>query len=181
MIDSFGIMAIQGIGQPHAVTGGVAEALICTAAGIFVAVMTLIPYNYFLTRTEIVTESIETLRHADRTCLTRSDGGVALMRLPAAVKKKARIEIIPMIDTMFFLLVFFMIATLSMTLQKGMPVNLPTASSTTDDLPEQVTLSISKNGDVHFNKDPVTLEELEARLDGLLLLWGGTRGGDQRR
>lgn len=65
MIDSFGIMAIQGIGQPHAVTGGVAEALICTAAGIFVAVMTLIPYNYFLTRTEIVTDSIE--RYATQT------------------------------------------------------------------------------------------------------------------
>lgn len=90
------------------------------------------------------------------------------MKLPASTRKKARIEIIPMIDTMFFLLVFFMIATLSMTLQKGMPVNLPKASSTTDDLPEQVTLSISKNGDVFFNKDPVTLEELEARLDGLL-------------
>ena len=65
------------------------------------------------------------------------------MKLPAAARKKARIEIIPMIDTMFFLLVFFMIATLSMTLQKGMPVNLPKASSTTDDLPEQVTISIS--------------------------------------
>lgn len=90
------------------------------------------------------------------------------MKLPAAARKKARIEIIPMIDTMFFLLVFFMIATLSMTLQKGMPVNLPKASSTTDDLPEQVTISISENGAVHFNKDPVTLEELEARLDGLL-------------
>ncbi len=59
MIDSFGIMAIQGIGQPHAVTGGVAEALICTAAGIFVAVTTLIPYNYFLARTERLTEQIE--------------------------------------------------------------------------------------------------------------------------
>ncbi len=59
MIDSFGIMAIQGIGQPHAVTGGVAEALICTAAGIFVAVMTLIPYNYFLARTERLTEHVE--------------------------------------------------------------------------------------------------------------------------
>ncbi len=59
MIDSFGIMAIQGIGQPHAVTGGVAEALICTAAGIFVAVMTLLPYNYFLSRTERLTEHIE--------------------------------------------------------------------------------------------------------------------------
>ena len=59
MIDSFGIMAIQGIGQPHAVTGGVAEALICTAGGIFVAVMTLVPYNYFLTRTDRLIEQIE--------------------------------------------------------------------------------------------------------------------------
>ena len=59
MIDSFGIMADQGIGQPHAVTGGVAEALICTAAGIFVAVIALVPYNYFLSRIEQQTELIE--------------------------------------------------------------------------------------------------------------------------
>ncbi len=90
------------------------------------------------------------------------------MKISAAAKRKARIEIIPMIDTMFFLLVFFMIATLSMTLQKGMPVNLPKASSTTDDLPEQVTLTISENGDLFFNKEAVTLSELEPRLQGLL-------------
>lgn len=59
MIDSFGIMADQGIGQPHAVTGGVAEALICTAAGIFVAVIALVPYNYFLSCIEEQTELIE--------------------------------------------------------------------------------------------------------------------------
>ena len=59
MIDSFGIMAESGLGQPHAVTGGVAEALVCTAAGIFVAVTTLIPYNYFLTRVEQESERIE--------------------------------------------------------------------------------------------------------------------------
>ncbi|MDA0737364.1 MAG: MotA/TolQ/ExbB proton channel family protein [Nitrospirae bacterium] len=59
MIDSFGVMADQGIGQPHAVTGGVAEALICTAAGIFVAVIALVPYNYFLSRIERHTELIE--------------------------------------------------------------------------------------------------------------------------
>ncbi len=59
MIDSFGIMADQGIGQPHAVTGGVAEALICTAGGIFVAVIALVPYNYFLARIEQHTELIE--------------------------------------------------------------------------------------------------------------------------
>ncbi len=59
MIDSFGIMAESGLGQPHAVTGGVAEALICTAAGIFVAVTTLIPYNYFHARVEAEAERIE--------------------------------------------------------------------------------------------------------------------------
>lgn len=59
MIDSFGIMSESGLGNPHAVTGGVAEALICTAAGIFVAVTTLIPYNFFLARTEQETEKIE--------------------------------------------------------------------------------------------------------------------------
>ena len=90
------------------------------------------------------------------------------MRIPSAARKKARIEIIPMIDTMFFLLVFFMIATLSMTLQKGLPVNLPKASSSTDDLPEQVTLTISHKGDLFFNKDAVTIPELETRLQGLL-------------
>ena len=59
MVDSFGIMSQSGLGNPHAVTGGVAEALICTAAGIFVAVMTLIPYNFFIARMEQETEKIE--------------------------------------------------------------------------------------------------------------------------
>lgn len=59
MIDSFGIMSKTGLGNPHAVTGGVAEALICTAAGIGVAVITLIPYNMFLSMVERETERIE--------------------------------------------------------------------------------------------------------------------------
>jgi biopolymer transport protein ExbB len=59
MIDSFHVMEISGLGQPHAVTGGVAEALVCTAAGITVAVITLIPYNYFTARVDREAESIE--------------------------------------------------------------------------------------------------------------------------
>ena len=59
MIKSFNIMAVSGMGQPHAVTGGVAEALVCTAAGIAVAVVTLVPYNYFLARIEREAEGIE--------------------------------------------------------------------------------------------------------------------------
>lgn len=59
MIQSFQIMSISGMGQPHAVTGGVAEALIATASGISVAVIALIPYNYFLARVERETTRIE--------------------------------------------------------------------------------------------------------------------------
>ena len=89
------------------------------------------------------------------------------MRFPATAPKKARIEIIPMIDTMFFLLVFFMIATLSMTMQHGMPVNLPEASSTTDKISEPISLTISENGDLFYNKEMIILTELKARLLGL--------------
>ena len=90
------------------------------------------------------------------------------MRLSAAAKKKPRIEIIPMIDTMFFLLVFFMIATLSMTMQHGMPVNLPEASSTTDKIAEPVSLTITENEDVYYNKELISINELRTRLLGLI-------------
>jgi biopolymer transport protein ExbB len=59
MISSFGIMSGAGLGQPHAVTGGVAEALIATATGLLIAILTLIPYNYFSSRAEKEMESIE--------------------------------------------------------------------------------------------------------------------------
>ena len=89
------------------------------------------------------------------------------MRLPAFAKKKPRIEIIPMIDTMFFLLVFFMIATLAMTIQHGMPISLPTAESSTDKIAEHVSLTLSREGRLYYNKEAITLQELEMRLANL--------------
>ena len=89
------------------------------------------------------------------------------MRLPAFAKKKPRIEIIPMIDTMFFLLVFFMIATLAMTIQHGMPVSLPTAESSTDTIAEHVSLTLTREGLLYYNKEALTLQELEMRLANL--------------
>jgi biopolymer transport protein ExbD len=47
------------------------------------------------------------------------------MRLPQAPRKRARIEIVPMIDAIFFLLVFFMFSSLSMIKLSGLPVALP--------------------------------------------------------
>ena len=77
------------------------------------------------------------------------------MRLPRTVRKKPRIEIIPMIDTMFFLLVFFMVATLSMTVQRGLPVNLPHAASARDEIKQVFTLTLTKEGKLYLDKEEI--------------------------
>jgi len=80
-------------------------------------------------------------------------------------RRRARIEIIPMIDTMFFLLVFFMVATLTMTMQRGLPVNLPHAATAQEELRQVVTLTLTKDGQLLFDKEPIpSLYEAAARL-----------------
>lgn len=90
------------------------------------------------------------------------------MKLLARPVRKARIEIIPMIDTVFFLLVFFMMASLSMAVYRGMPVNLPKAASGQHEIREDVALTVTKDGGLFLNKQPVTWEALRGRLQALL-------------
>jgi biopolymer transport protein ExbB len=59
IIDSFHLLGAAGIESPRVVTEGIAQALITTATGLAIAIMTLIPYNYFLSRIERSTREIE--------------------------------------------------------------------------------------------------------------------------
>lgn len=86
------------------------------------------------------------------------------MRLKAYQPKRARIEIIPMIDTIFFLLVFFMIASLAMTTQKGMPVNLPKASAATERPVVKVVLTLASSGSYYVDKTPVDFAGIRTML-----------------
>jgi biopolymer transport protein ExbD len=78
--------------------------------------------------------------------------------------KKARIEIIPMIDTIFFLLVFFMISTLSMSRFTGVQVNLPKAASGSQPPTETVVVSLTKDNQLFFNKTQMSVDSLRESL-----------------
>lgn len=86
------------------------------------------------------------------------------MRLRRREIKKARIEIIPMIDTIFFLLVFFMISTLSMAQYSGLPVNLPKAVTGSQAPSESAAITITEDGKVALDKQPIALAELAGAL-----------------
>ena len=79
--------------------------------------------------------------------------------------KKARIEIIPLIDIMFFLLASFMMVSLSQVHMKGIKVNLPTGvSGETQSKREYISVSVDKDGHYFFDKDEVSEQELQTRL-----------------
>jgi biopolymer transport protein ExbD len=108
-------------------------------------------------------------------------------------RKRARIEIIPLIDIIFFLLatfimvslsmtknqgiLFFLLATfimvsLSMTKNQGIQVALPTAASAASlgdqqEMEKAVTLSVNAKGEVFYNKEKITLAQLPMRLQTL--------------
>ena len=84
-------------------------------------------------------------------------------------KRKARIEIIPLIDIVFFLLATFVMVSLSMVKNQGMPVNLPRASSGAQQSKGSpyTAITVTQNGEIFFNKKKVTLPELRTRLEEL--------------
>lgn len=59
IIESFDMLGTSGIDNPQAVTGGIAKALITTASGLAIAIVTVFPYNYFNTRIERAAQIIE--------------------------------------------------------------------------------------------------------------------------
>jgi biopolymer transport protein ExbD len=79
--------------------------------------------------------------------------------------RKARIEIIPLIDIIFFLLATFVMVSLSMIKNRGIPVNLPAASSATaQERKDYTAITVTKEGDLYFNKEAMSLEGIVERL-----------------
>jgi len=88
------------------------------------------------------------------------------MRSPIP-KKHARIEIIPLIDIMFFLLASFMMVSLSQTHMKGIRVNLPSATSPPQADPNKkdyIAIRVTEGGLIYFDNEPVLTDDVLDRL-----------------
>lgn len=83
------------------------------------------------------------------------------------VARPPRLMIIPMIDIIFFLMVFFLFSTLQMVYQKSMSVNLPVASSSHQEAPKPVAITLMKDGTISIGDTVVGIEEIKPRVEQL--------------
>jgi biopolymer transport protein ExbD len=80
-------------------------------------------------------------------------------------KRKARIEIIPLIDIVFFLLATFVMVSMSMVKNQGVPVRLPSASTgIAEERTPAITITVSENGEIYLDKEKIASEDIKDRL-----------------
>jgi len=88
------------------------------------------------------------------------------MKFRKRPKKHAKIEVVPLIDVVFFLLATFVMVSLSMTKNEGITVNNPAASTASpkDNKEATLTLSLAQTGEIFFNKEKINAAQLPLRL-----------------
>lgn len=83
-------------------------------------------------------------------------------------RRRARLEIIPLIDIIFFLLATFVMVSLSMVKNRGIPVHLPAASTAArQDRTRYVAVTVTESGDLYLDKQRLGLREISAQLSRL--------------
>jgi len=82
----------------------------------------------------------------------------------SATPKKIELQIIPMIDIMMFLMVFFVLLSINVMQAKGMKTTLPSSTQTVDILPSKIMVTIAASGLIQVNEKFVTLDHLTSAL-----------------
>ncbi len=80
---------------------------------------------------------------------------------------RPRVEVIPMIDIMMFLLVFFVVISLNMIAGSGVQLEIPSSKTTQELKASTITVGVTKDGKVVVGGKPVNPDQLKARLDQL--------------
>jgi biopolymer transport protein ExbD len=86
------------------------------------------------------------------------------MKIHLNTNRKARIEMLPLIDIVFLLLVFFIYAMLSMAVHRGLPIQLPTSSSVKIDKSLVLSVTVKADGTIFIDKEKIALKKLTKAL-----------------
>lgn len=86
------------------------------------------------------------------------------MKIRVPRRKRVRIEMIPLMDLLFLLLVFFMYAMLSMAVHRGLPVRLPASDAAEPASESTLSVTVKEDGAVYVDREPVALRDLTAVL-----------------
>lgn len=86
------------------------------------------------------------------------------MKIKQRDTRRVRIEMVPMIDCVFLLLVFFIYAMLSMAVHRGLPVNLPSSKTVKIDKKLILAVTVKADGSIFVDKEPVELERVTTVL-----------------
>ena len=86
------------------------------------------------------------------------------MRVNLGTQRRARVEILPLIDIVFLLLVFFIYAMLSMAVHRGVSVNLPTSSSARIERDFLLSVTIKDSGELFLDNNRIPLKDLNRLL-----------------
>jgi len=86
------------------------------------------------------------------------------MKIHLNTNRKTRIEMLPLIDIVFLLLVFFIYAMLSMAVHRGLPIQLPTSSSVKIDKNLVLSVTVKADGTIFIDKEKIAPKKLTKAL-----------------
>ncbi len=92
------------------------------------------------------------------------------MRLPTDPEfdRPAEINIVALIDVLFAILIFFITISLTLTNERGLPVNLPTAGTSQSQAPTKIVVSLDSTGALSVDRQPLTIDDLVPKIQSLL-------------
>ncbi|HHP7231436.1 MAG TPA: ExbD/TolR family protein [Xenococcaceae cyanobacterium] len=90
------------------------------------------------------------------------------MRLPDEPDRPPQINIVPMIDVIFAILVYFIVSSLFLTRSEGLPVNLPQATTAQLQESKQITVSLDSEGSLTVGDEPTQLPQLKTKVENLI-------------
>jgi biopolymer transport protein ExbD len=90
------------------------------------------------------------------------------MKISEDIEDSPQINIVPMIDVIFAILTFFIMASLFLSRSEGLPVNLPQAQTSQSQNQSKITVTVNQQGNVFLDRQPIQVDDLADRVKALI-------------